>query len=57
MSKKLKVNLQINDSSTDSTPTITISGEDENLGCITMTNIAASSMLGYNRNEILSKMY
>ena len=46
--------LKMKEVSNESTPTISISGEEENLGIITNLNLAAANLFGYNRNELLS---
>jgi hypothetical protein len=42
------------DISDNATPTIFVSGDTEKLGLITGINLAASSMFGYNKSELLS---
>jgi hypothetical protein len=44
----------VEDGSTDSTPSITISGESEKMGIIQGMNLAASSAFGYNKTELIS---
>ena len=40
--------------STDSTPTVFISAEEDKFGFITGINLAAASLFGYNKTELIS---
>jgi len=43
------------DLSDEATPTIVVSGEQERLGLINNLNLAASSLFGYTKNELISE--
>ena len=46
-----------NEYSTDSTPTVMISGELDKLGIITAVNSSAASLFGYNKTELISSTF
>lgn len=51
------LNLRGNDEyTTDSTPTVFISGEHDKFGHITGINLAAASLFGYTKTDLISNL-